>query len=111
MSETGVGIHATPRRVHCRLTTKALLLTHFGRGLQHHHLMRSDRKTPNLILWGLWAVAALVPLRMTTAPVMAAAVTIKILVLMDRPHLGSDLNVRAMSPNATLAYGPMLYPP
>jgi hypothetical protein len=43
----------TPRRVHCGLPTKALLLTDFGGGLQHQHLVRGDRETPNLILWGL----------------------------------------------------------
>jgi hypothetical protein len=43
----------TPRRVHCWLPTKALLLTDSGRGLQHQHLVRGDRETPNLILWGL----------------------------------------------------------
>jgi hypothetical protein len=43
----------TPRRVHCGLPTKALLLTDFGGGLQHQHLVRGDRVTANLILWGL----------------------------------------------------------
>src|SRR5512132_1510367 len=43
----------TPRRVHCGLPTKALLLTDFGGGLQHQHLVRGDREPPNLILWGL----------------------------------------------------------
>src|SRR5262249_35315434 len=28
-----------------------LLFSHFGGGLQHRHLERRDRKTPNLILW------------------------------------------------------------
>src|SRR4030095_8859394 len=42
-----------PRRVHCGLPTKALLLTDFGGGLQHQHLVRGDRETPNLILWSL----------------------------------------------------------
>src|SRR4029453_5530572 len=42
-----------PPRVHCGLPTKALLLTDFGGGLQHQHLVRGDRETPKLILWDL----------------------------------------------------------
>ena len=75
----------TPRRVHCGLPTKALLLTDFGGGLQHQHLVRGDRETLNLILWSLLRVAALVPLRMTTATVRAATVTIKIFFFMGSP--------------------------
>src|SRR5262245_33078723 len=43
----------TPRRVHCGLPIKPLLLTDFGGGLQHQHLVRGDWETSNLILWGL----------------------------------------------------------
>ena len=46
----------TPRRVHCGLFTKPLLLFDFGGGLQHRHLVRADRETPGLILWGLWGL-------------------------------------------------------
>jgi hypothetical protein len=42
-----------PRRVHCGLPTKTLLLTDSGGGLQHQHLVRRDREASNLILWGL----------------------------------------------------------
>jgi hypothetical protein len=53
IGETGIGIRGTPPCVHCGLPTQALLFSHFGRGLQHRHLERGDRKSPNLILWGL----------------------------------------------------------
>ena len=53
IGETWIWIHGTPRRVHCALPTNALLLFDFGGGLQHRHLERGDRETPNLILWGL----------------------------------------------------------
>jgi hypothetical protein len=51
--ETEIANHGAPRRVHCGLPTKALLLFDFGRGLQHQHLVRRDREAPNLILRGL----------------------------------------------------------
>jgi hypothetical protein len=51
IGETGIGIHAPPRRIHCGLPTQALLFSHSGGGLQHQHLVRGDRETPNLILW------------------------------------------------------------
>jgi hypothetical protein len=51
IGETGIGIHGTPPRVHCGLPTQALLFSHFGGRLQHRHLERGDRETPNLILW------------------------------------------------------------
>src|SRR5215510_3102399 len=47
----GIGIHGTPPRVHCGLPAQALLFSHFGGGLQHRHLERGHRETPNLILW------------------------------------------------------------
>src|SRR5262245_25171720 len=53
IGETGIGIHGTPRRIHCALPTQVLLFSHSGRRLQHRHLERGDRETPNLILWGL----------------------------------------------------------
>ena len=77
--------------VRCR--TKALLLCHFGGPLQHRHLERGDRETLYLILWGLLAVAALVPLRITTAAVNAAAVTIKICFFMGGPHVVSEFSL------------------
>src|SRR5262245_2079182 len=51
IGETGIGIHGTPPRLHCGLPAHPLLFSHFGGGLQHRHLERRDRKTPNLILW------------------------------------------------------------
>jgi hypothetical protein len=51
IGETGIGIHAAPRRVHYGLHIQALLFSHSGRGLQHQHLVRGNRETPNLILW------------------------------------------------------------
>jgi hypothetical protein len=51
IGETGIGIHGAPPRVHCRLPAQALLFSYFGGGLQHRHLERSDRETPDLILW------------------------------------------------------------
>jgi hypothetical protein len=51
MGKTGIGIHAPPRRIHCGLSTQALLFSHSGGGLQHQHLVRGDREAPNLILW------------------------------------------------------------
>src|SRR5262245_15711592 len=51
IGETGIGIHGTPPRLHCGLPAHPLLFSHFGVGLQHRHLERRDRKTPNLILW------------------------------------------------------------
>jgi hypothetical protein len=51
IGETGIGIRGTPARVHCGLPTQALLFSHSGGGLQHRHLERGDRETPNFILW------------------------------------------------------------
>jgi hypothetical protein len=51
IGETGIGIHAPPRRIHCGLPAQALLFSHSGGGLQHQHLVRGDRESPNLILW------------------------------------------------------------
>src|SRR5262245_20465954 len=51
IGETGIGIHAPPRRIHCGLPTQVLLFSHSGGGLQHQHLVRGDRETSNLILW------------------------------------------------------------
>src|SRR5215475_13648479 len=49
--EAGVWIGGTPPRIHCGLPTQALLFSHFGGWLQHRHLGRGHRETPNLILW------------------------------------------------------------
>ena len=51
IGETGIWIHAPPRRIHCGLPTQALPFSHSGGGLQHQHLVRGDRETANFILW------------------------------------------------------------
>jgi len=56
-SDTEIGSRP-PRRVHCGLRTKALLLFDFRGGLQHRHLKRGDREPLNHILWGLLGSSA-----------------------------------------------------